>query len=230
MNFSSTPITFILIAANVIFSVIGFSNDSFISKTILWPYGIKRQKQFGRFITSGFIHADWMHLFFNMFSFYFFGRIVEIIFTRALPMGQLWYVLLYFFALIVSDIPSYLKYKDTPSYRALGASGAVSAVVFAAIIFDPWQQLQLFGVISVSALIFAVIYIVYCVYMGKRSADNINHDAHLWGSLFGFAFTVVLLLALRSDAFPYILEDIKNPSIMGKKELGATLRYLLFGS
>lgn len=229
MDFSQAPITFIIIAVNVLFSIIGFSNDNFVNKTIMWPYGIKRYRQYGRFITSGFLHADWTHLFFNMFTFFFFGQTVERIFTNALPNGKVWYIVLYFLALIVSDIPSYIKNKDNASYRALGASGAVSAIVFAAIIFDPWSQIRLYAVISMSSLLFGILYIVYCIYMSRRNIGNVNHDAHLWGSLFGLAFTLILLVTLRSDAFPYIIQDLQSPSIMGRRELGATLRYLLYG-
>ncbi len=227
MNFSETPITIILIAANVIFSLIGFSNAAMLDKTIGWPYRTKRENQYYRFITSGFLHADWMHLFFNMFTLFFFGSSIEVIFSASFANGQLWYIVLYFTGLIASDIPSYLKHNDNYQYRSLGASGAVSAVVFAAIVFDPWSQLQLYGFIKMSALIFAVLYIVFCIYMGKQNADNVNHDAHLWGSIYGLAFTLILLIALRPDVFPFIIEDIKKPSIMGRRELGEVLKYLL---
>ena len=216
MNFSDTPITFILIAANVLFSIIGFSNDSFVSKTIMWPYGVKRQKQYGRFITSGFLHADWMHLIFNMFTFYFFGRNIEIYFSMLGLGGAISYLALYFLALIVSDIPSYLKHQDDSQYRSLGASGAVSAVVFAAIVFDPWARLYLFGGVPLSAFLFAVLYIIYCIYMSRRSSDNVNHDAHLWGSIFGLVFTVALIAAMNPGLFDGILEQFKNPSFLGR--------------
>lgn len=222
------PITLVLIAANVIFSMIGFSNAAFVDKTIMHPYSVKRRGQYYRFITSGFLHADWMHLFFNMFTLYFFGRNMELILDRAIPGGGIWYIVIYFAGLIVSDIPSYLKHQDNPQYRSLGASGAVSAIVFSAVVFDPWSQLQLYGFISMSALLFAVLYIVYCIYMGKRGGDNVNHDAHLWGALFGLAATMILMAVMRPDIFPYIIEDLKNPSLFGRKELGLTLQQLLF--
>ena len=228
MNFAAYPITLFLIAANVLISVMGFYNADVVNKGIMWPYGVKRQKQYYRFLSSGFLHADWMHLIFNMFTFYFFGRNIEIIFNAALPYGSFWYLLLYFAGMLVADIPSYLQHKDNPGYRSLGASGAVSAIVFAAIVFDPWSQLQLYAVLSMSALVFAVLYIVFCVYMSKQNADNINHDAHLWGAVFGLVFTIVCLLIMRPDVFPYILEDLKNPSIMGRRELGLVLRYVLY--
>lgn len=229
MNFTDSPITFILIAANVLFSIAGLNNSNLLSKTIGWPYYTKRNKEYYRFISSGFLHADWMHLFFNMFTLFFFGQNVEIIFNLCFTGGGLLYLLLYFIGLIAADIPSFLKHQNDPNYRSLGASGAVSAIVFASILFDPWSQLQLYGFIKLSALLFAVIYVIYCIYMGKQNQDNVNHDAHLWGSVFGLVFTLLIVGVLRSDLFPYILEDLKNPSITGRRELGAVLEYLLIG-
>ncbi len=216
MNLLETPLTLVLIGLNLVCSLIGFSNPSFINKTILWPYGMKRQGGYHRFITSGFIHADFMHLFFNMFTLYFFGMAIEKTFGALFPLGNLWYIILYFTAMVVADIPSYLKNKDNPQYRSLGASGAVSAMVFAAVIFDPWQQFALYGFIKLSALLFAVLYVVYCIYMGRRQGDNVNHDAHLWGSLYGLVFTAVLVALLRPDIVPIILEELKNPSLFGR--------------
>ena len=227
MDFSRYPITLILIIANVLFSVVGFSNNAMLTKTIGWPYYEKRNKQYYRFITSGFLHADWMHLIFNMFTLYFFGRNIEPIFSDAALGGQFAYIALYFLGLIAADIPSYLKHNDDPNYRSLGASGAVSAVIFASIIFSPWSSIYLYGALKISATVYAVLYIAYCIYMGKKNQDNVNHDAHLWGSVFGFVFTLVLIIVLRSDLFPYILEDLKKFSLFGDNELSSALEYIL---
>lgn len=215
MSLTDSPVTFILIAANLIFSFIGFSNADMVSKTIMWPYGVKRQGQYGRFITSGFLHADFMHLFFNMFTLYFFGRNLEFAFAQYGLGGNISYLALYFLALIISDIPSYIKHKDDYNYRSLGASGAVSAVIFATIIFSPWSSIYIYAAIKISATVYAVLYIVYCVYMGKKGADNVNHDAHLWGALFGLAFTLILIGVLQPQLFQAIIEELKNPSLLG---------------
>ena len=227
MDFDRYPITLILIAANVIFSFIGFSNNALLTKTIGWPYYEKRNKQYYRFITSGFLHADWMHLIFNMFTLYFFGKNVEIIFSVAGLGGQFAYLALYFLALIAADIPSYLKHNDDPNYRSLGASGAVSAVIFASILFSPWSSIYLYGALKISAAVYAVLYIVYCVYMSKKNEGNVNHDAHLWGSIFGLVFTILLITILRSDLFPYILQDLKKFSVFGTGEMSSVLEYVL---
>ena len=227
MDFSQAPITILLIAANAIFSFIGFSNESLTNKTIGWPYYTKREKQYYRFITSGFLHADWMHLIFNMFTLYFFGSNLEYYLNIFGLGGNIAYLALYFLGLIVADIPSYIKHQDDPNYRSRGASGAVSAVVFAVIIFSPWSSIYLYGALKISAAVYAVLYVIYCVYMGKQNSDNVNHDAHLWGSLFGLVFTLGLLLALKPDILSAIVEELTNFSLFGRKEPGKVLEYLM---
>ena len=210
MNFSAAPITFILIAINVIVSLIGFSNADVIDKTIMWPYGIKREKQYYRFITSGFIHADFIHLLFNMFSFYYFGSAIEFYFAQYGLGGNISYLLLYFLALIIADIPSYLKHQDDYNYRALGASGAVSAVIFACILFQPWGTILIYF-IPMPFIVFAFVYLGYCIYMSKKNLGHVNHDAHLWGSLFGLFFTAVLIAVMSPQLFPVILQELSHP-------------------
>lgn len=216
MNFSDSPVTILLIAINVIFSFIGFSNNSLVAKTIMWPYFIKREHQYYRLITSGFLHADWMHLIFNMFTLYFFGRNIEYLYAGYGLGGNFAYLALYFGGLIIADIPSYFKHQDDYEYRALGASGAVSAVVFAAIVFSPWSSIYLYGALKLSAFAYAVLFIIYCIYMDKKGGDNINHNAHLWGALFGLAFTLVLIGVLEPELFSGIVEELKRPSLFGR--------------
>ncbi len=210
------PITFLLIAINVIFSMIGFSNKEMLARTIMWPYYVKRKNEYYRFITSGFLHADYMHLFFNMFTLYFFGRNIELMFNHLQLGGPIAYLGLYLGALIISDIPSYFKNNDNVGYRALGASGAVSAVVFAAIVFSPWSSIYLYGAIKISAALYAILFIVYCIYMGKKGNDHINHDAHLWGALFGLIFTLILVEIKQPALFEGIIEELKHPSLFGR--------------
>ncbi|MEO6719848.1 MAG: rhomboid family intramembrane serine protease [Ferruginibacter sp.] len=210
MDFLSYPITFGLIAANIIFSLIGFSNAAFVDKTIMWPYFIKKDKQYFRFITSAFIHADFLHLFFNMFSFYFFGRVIEDKFSEFGLGGNMAYLALYFLSAVIADIPSYIKHRDDYNYRALGASGAVSAVIFACILFNPWGTILIYF-IPMPFIVFAFVYLAYCIYMSKKNIGFVNHDAHLWGSLFGLVFTFALIALKAPDLLPQIVNDLSHP-------------------
>lgn len=216
MNDFNYPVTLGLIAVNVIISLIAMNNQDVLSKAIMWPFGVKRYNQFYRFITSGFIHADYMHLFFNMFTLFFFGKVVEAYFSIYGLGGNIAYLVLYFLGLIASDLPTYFKQKDNSNYHCLGASGAVSAVVFAAIVFDPWSSIYLYGALKISAFVYGVLYIFYCIYMSRRSGDNINHDAHLWGALFGLGFTIALIAAMQPQLLELILEELKHPSLLGR--------------
>lgn len=219
MNFAVYPVTIILIAANILVSIIGFSNTAFLDKAILTPYLVKRKNQYYRMITSGFLHADFMHLFFNMFTLFFFGSAIEYYFSKYGLGGQVSYLFLYFLSLIASDIPSYLKHQDDLNYHSLGASGAVSAVVFASIVFGPWNEIRLYGAISISFLVYAVLFIVYCINMGRKSNDNINHDAHLWGSLFGLVFTLALIMILNPGLMDLVIKELSHPSLFGRQPI-----------
>lgn len=186
---TAITINTIIIAITVIVSIAAWQNNNkYIEKLIFWPRLIKgNPKEAYRFITSGFIHADFMHLFFNLFTLYFFGRYVEIL------MGGFQYVIFYLLALIVSHITTYIKYQNNWQYRSLGASGAVSAVLFAFIFFAPWEKVALFGILELPAIVFAVLYLGITFYLSKKEAGAINHDAHLWGSLFGWIYVAIFI-------------------------------------
>src|SRR5258708_5647089 len=157
------------------------------------PFNISRKQQYYRFLTSGFIHRDHMHLLMNMLSFYFLGSIVERVFIILFgSTGNVYFILLYLMAIVVSDLPTYFKQKDNPNYNSLGASGGVAAVVFTFIIFQPLQYICLYFALCMPGFILGILYIAYSYYQGRNSKDNINHDAHLYGSLFGFLFCIVV--------------------------------------
>lgn len=153
---------------------------------MLHPYSVARNQQTYTVITSGFIHKDFTHLLFNMMSYFFFAFALE---DRI---GHLQFGVLYFISLIVSDIPSIIKHKDNYGYYSLGASGAISAVVFAAIMYDPTAIFNIMFIpIPIWAFVYGILYLVYCTYASKHSHDAINHDAHLYGALTGIVLAVV---------------------------------------
>ncbi len=184
--------TLIIIVITAIVSLVALSNRTVMNRLIMWPPAMQRG-QYDRFITYGFIHADGTHLIFNMFTLFFFGRAIENFYRPYF--GGLGFVLFYLAALVVSMLPSYLKHKDDPNYLSLGASGAVSAVLFAYILFAPWNLIFVFF-IPVPAIIYAALYTAYSVYAAKRGQDNINHSAHLWGAAFGVIATIAIEPAL----------------------------------
>jgi membrane associated rhomboid family serine protease len=184
--------TLIIIIITSIISIATFNNSSRKYAFLMNPYQIVHRKQYYRVLTSGFLHSDYVHLIFNMLTLYFFGGTVEAYFNMISDYGTLLYIFMYLAAIIISDIPTLIKYKDVPNYNSLGASGAVSAVVFSSILFSPMTELCLYGILCLPGFIFGVIYIIYSYYQGKRMADNINHDAHLFGALFGAVFTIIL--------------------------------------
>ena len=186
-------ITIYLLAATCILSFLCFRNEEMQDRFIFNPFIIREQKQWYRFISSGFIHADWMHLLVNMFVLYMFGTVVEKYFNTVFEeRGPFNFLLLYFGGMAVSSIRTYHKHKFDTGYRALGASGAVSAIVFSYIVFNPLENLCLYGILCMPGIIFGAAYLVYCYYAGKKGLGFVNHDAHMWGALFGFFFTILL--------------------------------------
>ncbi len=179
--------TIIIIVVTALISFGAFNNRNLYNDLILYPPAINRG-QYYRFLTSGFIHADLQHLLFNMFTMYFFGKVMENFLNSEL--GNWAFLTLYLGAIIISDIPSYIKNKNNPGYASLGASGGVSAVLFAFIMIAPWSTIYVL-ILPVPAIVFGVLYMGYSIYMSKKGTDNVNHDAHLWGALFGIAFILL---------------------------------------
>jgi membrane associated rhomboid family serine protease len=193
-----------IIILTCLVSITSFSRHNSIDELSMWPYMVKEKNQYYRFITSGFVHADYMHLAFNMITLYFFGRYIETMFQQLFG-GKIYFLLFYIIALIVSDIPSYIKNKNNPGYRSIGASGAVSAVLFAFILVQPWTKIYVFF-LPLPAIIYGVLFLGYSAYMAKRGGDGINHDAHFWGAVVG----VVFPLALKPELAGYFLRQLTN--------------------
>jgi len=200
--------TYIIIAITVIFSLIAFSNNRIFSKLTYQPFGIKYNHDGYRFFSYALIHADLVHLFVNMFVLYSFGNVVEYFYTGLFGLkGFLYFLLLYLGGTVLSVTPAYEKHKDNPSYSAVGASGAVSAVVFASIIFNPFAPIGiLFIPFSIPAIIFGALYLIYSAYMNGKAVDNIGHDAHFWGAIFGIFFTIALKPILVLTLYESIIQ------------------------
>ena len=194
-------ITYIIIAITSFISITSMGDNSLKNKMMFNAYRIKHNKEWWRFFSSGLIHADWMHLIFNMYSLYLFGKGVEDGFSYLFEeKGMLFYIILYVGGLAMSSLYTFEKHKNDSWYNALGASGAVSAVVFAYIIIDPTSTLMfLFLPFPIPAYLFGIIFLAVEYYLGKRGQTNIGHDAHFWGAIYGAVFTIVLKPALITN-------------------------------
>lgn len=200
-------LSIILIVITVAASIYAWNHQDKYYKWMMNPYSVVHKNQYYRMITSGFIHNGYVHLLFNMITLYFFGDVIERIFQYYYGgKGILYFLLLYFLGMVIADIPSIIKYRDNPNYNSLGASGAVSAVVFASILFNPTAKICVFlPILCLPGFIFGILFLIYSYYQGKRMADNINHDAHLWGALFGVVFSIILQPRVVVSFFDQIL-------------------------
>ncbi|MCD8261421.1 MAG: rhomboid family intramembrane serine protease [Bacteroides sp.] len=184
-------VTWIIIGLTVVCSYMCFNNRRLFEKLAFIPYLIKRDGEWYRFISYGFVHADTMHLFVNMFTFWSFGSYMEKIF-QVYGMGRISFIILYFGGMIVASVYDLVSKSNNPYYISIGASGAVSAVLFASIVFNPWAKILLFAVVPIPGILFAALYLLYCQYMARRGGDNVNHNAHFYGAVFGFVFPILL--------------------------------------
>ena len=193
-------LTLILILITAAMTLYAWQNPTVLSRWMFNAYQIARRNEYWRFITSGFVHADWGHLIFNMISLYFFGQLMEQV------MGSAYYLTLYLVGIIVSEIPSYLRHRNNPNYNSLGASGGVAAVVFAGIVFFPLNPIYIFFIpIGIPGFLFGLLYMLYSYYEARRGGSYVNHSAHLWGALFGVAFAVLLFPGALPNFFDQIL-------------------------
>ncbi|NWJ51151.1 MAG: rhomboid family intramembrane serine protease [Bacteroidetes bacterium] len=186
-------ITLFIIGFTVVVSVLCFQNQDLFMKLRFSPYMVKHKNQTYRFFTHAFVHADWMHLFVNMFVLYSFGSAIEsyfgILFANK---GVVYFIILYLGGILFSALPSFGKHQSDPYYSAVGASGAVCAVLFSSILIQPWAGIGiLFLPFHIPAFVFGPLYLIYEAYGSKKLNDNIGHDAHIWGSIFGIVITLI---------------------------------------
>ena len=197
-------LTIAIIVVTSIISFIAFGNRRVLERLILWPPAVSRQHQYDRLITYGLVHADPTHLIFNMLTLFFFGGVMEQVYRHFL--GEFGFLVFYAGGLVVSILPTFLANRDNAGYRSLGASGAVSAVLFAFILLRPWATIYVY-VLPVPAIVYAVLYVGYSIYMDRRAGDHVNHSAHLWGAAYGVAFT----LLMNPHLFSVFVANLMHP-------------------
>lgn len=184
-------ITYIIIGVTVVVSYLCFNNSDLLRKLAFIPYRTVKNNEWYRLVTHGFVHADMTHLLVNMFTFWSFGTYIEQIFV-GMGFGRGAYLALYFGGMIFASLYDLIRRYNDPYYVSIGASGAVSAILFTSIFLDPWGKILLFAVLPVPGIIFGFIYLAYCQYMAKQAGDNINHNAHFYGAIYGFLFPLLL--------------------------------------
>ncbi|MCK5278740.1 MAG: rhomboid family intramembrane serine protease [Cyclobacteriaceae bacterium] len=203
----SQNITLILIIITVVTSIYGWNNPGIQTKWMFNPFSVHHGKQYYRLLSSGFVHSNTTHLVFNMIALYFFGGVIERIYGNVFgSLGILFYLITYLAGIIVANLKTLVKHKNSSYYNSLGASGGVASVLFAAILYRPTVGIYLYFLVPIPAFILGAIYLLYSYYSGKKMADNVNHDAHLFGSLFGIVFTVLLRPMVLIEFFKQILE------------------------
>jgi|688.fasta_scaffold02058_22 membrane associated rhomboid family serine protease len=205
-------VTLLIIIITCLASFPAFQNENLKDKLLFWPYRINKQNEYYRFMSGALIHADTMHLLFNMVTLYSFGMAIENflypIFFHEHSITL--YVTLYLTAIIFSCIPDFFKYKNEYHYRALGASGAVSAVIFSAILLEPSMPLRFFFIpIDIPGWLFGFIFLGLSAYLSKRGGGNIGHNAHFWGGVYGLVFTYLATRAFTNvDLLNRFIEQV----------------------
>ena len=200
-------VTIILILITVAVSILCFTGTLDINALKFNARKIWHGRQWYRMLSYGLVHGGWGHLFFNMLTLYFFGTVVEQYFLAAFggTAGIILYIVLYVSAIAVSTIGDLVKYRDDYGYNAVGASGAVSAVLFASILFEPKMGIYIYLIpIPVPGYIFAPLYLLYCWWAARKKMDNIGHTAHFWGAVYGLAFPLIC----RPDIFRHFLSQL----------------------
>jgi len=200
-------ITLIIIVLNALISIPAFSNRSLFYKLDFAPYQLAHRKEWYRFISHAFVHADWWHLILNMLVLFFFGGITQNYFEAYLgDKGTYYFIILYLGGILFATLPSYKKHRDNPNYHSVGASGAVSAVLFSSVMFSPATSICLYGLLCFPGILWAIIYLLYSYREAKRGKDHIDHDAHFWGAVFGAVYTFVAV----PEAIPMFLEQLMD--------------------
>lgn len=202
-------ITLILVIITTLISIAAFNNRSLLEALKHYPVAEYHHKEYYRMITSGFVHGDFMHLFLNMFVLHEFGRYVEHYFqvVHGDLAGKILYVLIYIAMIITGDIPTFSRHKDNYHFASVGASGAVSGIIFIYILLNPWAMLGLFAIIPIPAIVFGVLYLWYSSWASNNSRDMIDHDAHFYGAIAGIILAAALRPAILTDFITRLIQE-----------------------
>jgi len=201
-------ITVIILIITCLISYQCFNNQSLFERLKHSPYLESRNKEYHRLITSGFVHGGWLHLFINMFVLYEFGQFIEDSYIQlfGVTMGRVSFLLMYILTIIAGDLPTYFKHRNNPGYASVGASGAVSGIVFIYILFLPWSKIYLYGIIPIYSILAGIAYLAYSSWASKKRRDNIDHMAHFYGAIFGLLFTI----ALKPELLSRFIDQLVN--------------------
>jgi membrane associated rhomboid family serine protease len=190
-------VTLIIVIITVLTSVAAFRRRELFYRLDLSPARVVHKKEYYRIFTHAFLHADYFHLGINMLVLYSFGSYIEVVFSQleaagVIFSGPLSFILLYVSSIALASVSTVTRYRNNEAYSAVGASGAVSAIVFTYIFFAPLEKIYFYMVLPIPGILFGILYLVYSSYMGRRKSDNINHSAHFWGAVVGFVFPILL--------------------------------------
>ena len=205
-------ITYLIIGFTCLISFLAFQNHDIMVKMKHWPYYEQRDGEYYRWLTSGFLHGDPMHLIFNMMALYFFGVGLELWFEDTFSgFGKTVYVVFYLLAIVAASSATYFRYRNVSSFASIGASGAVAAVIFASILIDPLSSIMfIFLPIPIKGFIFGALYLWYSSYAANRGGDNIDHTAHFYGAVFGFLFPLIFKPGLLLDFFAQVIAWLQS--------------------
>ncbi|MEM9548803.1 MAG: rhomboid family intramembrane serine protease [Bacteroidota bacterium] len=203
-------VTLLIIIVTCIVSYLCFENRALFDQLKHHPVSEANNKEWYRMVTSGFLHADYIHLGINMYVLYGFGTFIEQVFLAHYGevFGRTIYLLLYLVMIVLADIPSFVKHKNNYGYSAIGASGAVSGILFIFILLRPWAILELYFFIPIPAIIFGVLYLLYSSWASKNAKDNIGHDAHFFGAVAGMALSIFLIPEILTIFFGQLVNNL----------------------
>ncbi len=205
-------ITLIIIIITALVSYQCFNDHNLKSKLAHYPVAEAGNGEYHRLFTAGLVHADMNHLLINMFVLYFFGEAIEnqFIYIFGPVLGMVHFVILYITAIVAANLTTYAKHKENPRYSAVGASGAISAVLFVFMMINPWSTIYLYFVIPIYAVLAGFLFLAWESYAGKKQIGRTDHDGHFYGALFG----VVYIIAVKPSIFTAFIAELMNPPFL----------------